>query len=237
MDTPHMPAPTKGSPRVAAWVYTVINPVIDSLRRESELLSAANLSWRSFNGHCEFIRPIRAYIDVTDFPNYEDFLADNREFSARFSEHDQRLERLEAAAQEVCNVLVSDRTFQDVLQQTYSEYESHVAPDRPQHPSLQGMKDRLAADIAELLINNTASLPSHYMGSVFWSEYSKKFQQFKRHPSFEKLHSAAAELRKDTDILLRALEERRLSLCRMYDIPAAPVRVYRNANEDVFFSR
>ncbi len=234
MDTQHIPVPTRGSPRVQAWIYTVINPLVESLRRELELVSGGNLTWRSYSGQCEYIRPIRAYISAEDLPNYEDFLADNPEFSVQFGQHDQGVQTVEEKAQNVCDALVRDKAFEETLAKAYAEYESQISREQAQRSSLQGMKERLPIEIAQLLVNGITSLPSHYTVSTFWSEHSGELEKFKAHDSFAELHSAAAELRKNTELLLKTLEDQRLDLCRKYDIPAAPIRHYRSADEDIF---
>ncbi len=61
------------SQRVGAWMVSVVNPAIDSLRREAELLAKGNISWRYFSKQCEYIRPIRQYIEGNYRPNYDDF--------------------------------------------------------------------------------------------------------------------------------------------------------------------
>jgi len=65
--------PPTHSRHVEAWVWVILNPVMDGLRREVGLLSKGNLSWRSYSRKCEYIRHIREYIDAAQQPNYEDF--------------------------------------------------------------------------------------------------------------------------------------------------------------------
>src|SRR5438874_188584 len=92
--------PPLRSRRVQAWVYTILNPLIESLRREVYLLKKGNLSWRWPSKKCEYIRPIVEYLDKSHLPNYEDFLADelNPEFKGHFDKHDQAVAELESAA-------------------------------------------------------------------------------------------------------------------------------------------
>ena len=92
--------PGRGSERVKAWVYTILNPVIDSLRRETELLKSGNLSWRVRSRRCEYIRPIAELIDANQQPNLEDFLAEHPTFGDRFSQHDSALAGVEQATTE-----------------------------------------------------------------------------------------------------------------------------------------
>jgi hypothetical protein len=83
--------PGRGSERVKAWVYAILNPVIEALRREIELLRSGNLSWRVHSRRCEYIRPISVLIDWDQQPNLEDFIAEHPTFGSRFGKHDSAL--------------------------------------------------------------------------------------------------------------------------------------------------
>ncbi|MGH9432455.1 MAG: hypothetical protein ACRD3T_13020, partial [Terriglobia bacterium] len=61
--------PPPHSKRVEAWIYTVVNPLIESLRREAFLFEKGNLSWRWYSRRCEYIRPVVEYIDYEHRPN------------------------------------------------------------------------------------------------------------------------------------------------------------------------
>lgn len=86
--------------RVAAWIYTVINPIIDSLERELSLLDSGNLGWTSRRRQSETIKTIQEYVDPTQWPNYKDFLAEHPKSPMRagFEQHDLRLSKLNIAA-------------------------------------------------------------------------------------------------------------------------------------------
>jgi hypothetical protein len=73
---PDVAAPPQHSKRVEAWVYAVLNPLIENLGREIFLLSKGNLSWRFYSRKCEYIHPTSDYIGISQRPNYEDFIAD-----------------------------------------------------------------------------------------------------------------------------------------------------------------
>jgi len=80
------------------------------------------------------------------------------------------------------------------------------------------------------LINRASTLPRHYTLHKFWADFAGEFQHFiaelepyKHRPSFLVLEEAAQELDRVARQLSPELEDYRLSLCRAYDIPAAPV--------------
>lgn len=71
------PKPKKGSLRVESWVYSVINPLIESFNIEESFLKKKNWTWRYWSRSLEFIYPIKEYLDAHFWPNYEDFLRAN----------------------------------------------------------------------------------------------------------------------------------------------------------------
>ena len=87
--------PEKGSERVKSWVYAILNPAIESLRRETALLKTGNLSWRAHTKRCEYIRPVDELIDPPSQPILDDFLAEDPTLRDHFNKHDAALARLE----------------------------------------------------------------------------------------------------------------------------------------------
>ena len=163
------------SQRVGAWMVSVVNPAIDALRREAELLAKGNISWRYFSKQCEYIRPIRQYIEGNYRPNCDDFLADNPRFKKKFEEHDRTLLKIEDAARKFAAALLHDPKFKFQVARALKEYASEsaypVPPSEPRPPSLDNMNPGMAETIAEYLINNVQSLPRHYMTYHFWEKY------------------------------------------------------------------
>jgi hypothetical protein len=52
----------KGVERAKAWIYSVLNPLMEDLRAENKLLAKQNLTWRSQTAEMEFIVPTRDLI-------------------------------------------------------------------------------------------------------------------------------------------------------------------------------
>jgi len=107
--------PKRYSQRVAAWIYTVINPVWEGLQREIELLERGNATWRYYSKRCEFIRPIQEYIESTQWPNYSDFLVEYPEFKDSFGSHDATLEAVNNSADALFGWLLSFPQFNDTF--------------------------------------------------------------------------------------------------------------------------
>lgn len=223
--------PPQHSKRVEAWVYAVLNPVIESLQRESFLLSKGDLSWRYYSRKCEYIRPISDYIGISQRPNYEDFVSDplNTGFLERFEAHDRALGELELSANQFASGLIRSDLFIKKMQESLKEYES-IARGNPLYSYNESMQESLPRAVTELLVNRIEVLPEHYGTAKFWEKYRERFdlsaQGFEpyglREP-FLALVQARGELQNLADKLLLELGAHRQLLCRTYDIPAAPI--------------
>jgi hypothetical protein len=228
---PDIVTPPQHSKRVEAWVYAVLNPLIESLQRESFLLSKGNLSWRFYSRRCEYIHPIRDYVRIDQRPNYEDFVSDplNTGFLERFEAHDRALAEVELSASRFSNGLIHADLFVEKMQESLKEYES-IARGNPLYSYDESMRESLPRAVAELLVNRIDALPEHYGTAKFWGKYRDKFdlsgQEFEpygqREP-FQALVQARAALKDVSHKLLLDLNGHRQLLCRTYDIPAAPI--------------
>jgi hypothetical protein len=233
------------SRRVQAWVYTVINPVIEGLRRELELLEKGNLSWRFYSRKCEYIRSIRDYVDTSQWPNYEDFLADptNEGFRDNFHSHDQALGKVESAAAGFFDGLMHSDLFQRQVQEFLTEYQANGIGN-PKYPGLDPVDRDLPKYVAEYLINRVELLPDHYMTHAFWAGYrdrfdlsAKEFELYQQRESYQLLTKARASMGDVSRQVLSSLEHHRNSLCREFDIPFAPVVVDSSHGVDAFIVR
>jgi hypothetical protein len=212
-----------------------MNPLIESLGREIRLLGEGNLSWRSYSKRCEYIRPIREYIESSQLPNYEDFLADNlnRGFKERFERHDHQVSEVESTANRSFIGLTDSNEFQKQVKDSLEEYES-TARGKPQYPNLSSIGENLPKVVAELLVNRTDLLPSHYMMHKFWQDYRARFEHHRQPPSFQELDVATATLQDSSKNLVSDLEKHRRLLCVTYDIPAAPITIEKSFSADAY---
>ncbi len=212
--------PKRHSQRVAAWIYTVINPIWEGLQREIELLERGNTTWRYFSGRCEFIRPVQEYVDSTQWPNYFDFFKEeeNVQFEIGFRSHDQALGTLNNSAGILFERLLSLPQFNEKFQSSIRKYqETHV----PDSIVLDLTNDELRKSVAEYLINKVEVLPAHYSYSKFWAQASGSMFEFANMDEFEPVRSAAGMLKIISFQVKTALEDRRLELSRTFDLPSA----------------
>ena len=211
--------------RVAAWIYVVINPVIESLQQELALLDSGNLTWRPNTGRCELIRTVQEYVEPTQWPNYQDFLAEHPHsvFVPGFRQHDSKLLELDAMAQLVFQKMLSSPRFTAAVDEAFVAYENQRASLGPQAPLLTHTRGDIPKMAAEYVINNAQSLPSHYLISAFWNFSGKNLLVFRDTPEFQPLQRSKDRLNGISAKLKMMLESFRLGLSRDYDVPAAPV--------------
>jgi len=235
---PNVAAPPQHSKRVEAWVYAVLNPLIENLGREIFLLSKGNLSWRFYSRKCEYIHPICDYVGISQRPNYKDFMDDplNPGFREKFEGHDRVLTELESSASRFSDGLMRSDLFLKQMKDSLEQYESNAGVN-PLYPYIESMRESLPRAVAEFLVNRIDVLPAHYMTQKFWEEYrgkfdlsAEKFEAYGQRQSFQALLQACAALKDVADKLLHDLESHRQLLCRTYDIPAAPIPVDRSVS-------
>lgn len=205
----------RGSRRVAAWVYTVINPLIEALKVEKSFLKEKNWTWRYETKNLEFILPLEGYIDSASLPNFEGFLKAYPEVERKRKKH----EEFRVALSENCRIafdyLIELKTFQDKVSSscsTYGEYPGGTVSERD-----------FAKLIAQYIVNHIKDLPGYYTTSKFWARYEHEFSQFRTGKEFEKLESAGKQLENNDEKLLARLKDLRSTLCKQYDVPDAPI--------------
>ena len=228
---PEVTTPPQHSNRVQAWVYYILNPVIESLHREAFFLAKGNLTWQGDTRRCEYIRPIREYIEYPQLPNYEDFVADplNPSFSAKFEEHDRALSVVESSAAEFADGLMHSEPFQKQVKDSLEQYQS-TASASGQYLYLGSLPRAVAA----LLVNRIDVLPHHYGTRQFWEIYKNMFETYHEDPSFRAVKTAADALKDVSSKLVLDLENHRQILCRTFDIPAAPIPTGKSRSTDAF---
>ena len=68
----------------------------------------------------------------------------------------------------------------------------------------------------------------------FGKLYKKDFEPYRDGPSFQAVKKATDALKEVSSKLLPELESHRQSLCRTYDIPAAPIPTDKSLGTDAF---
>lgn len=235
---PNIKIPPHHSNRVQAWVWMILNPGIEALRRELAFLEEGKLVWRFYSRKCEYIRPFTEYIEASQWPNLEDFLADpvNQGFKQKIDVHDDAVVKVETAASAFFDRLTQSDLFSKEVARAVDEYRSR-ASQNPQYPDADLLERDLPKYVAEYLINGVTLLPHHYVTHKFWEEFRKAFEPYQKRESFQDLKRTSADLKHIASELLDALQRHRRALCSTYDIPAAPLPGNMNQSADPYIAR
>lgn len=204
----------KGSRRVEAWVYTVINPLIEALKIEIAFLQEKNWTWSYETKDLDFILPLERYIDSASLPNLEDFLKVYPSMGQEWKNHEDLRRTLSENCLIAFNRLIALRTFKKKVESScsiFGEYPGGAVPKMD--------FDNL---IAKYVVNQVKDLPEHYTTSNFWARFGHEFFEFRIRKEFEKLDLSGKQLEEHDDHLLMKLKDLRSTLCEEYDVPHAP---------------
>ena len=205
------------------------------------MLEHGNLSWRYHSQRSEYIRRVKDYIEPDAWPNFEDFIADNSDFAEKFELHDKNVTVAEDRATTFYRRLLAAPIFNKEVNEAFHTYEAKIVSTQPLVQSIGSIKDHLPKFVAENLINNARELPAHYTIHNFWKNFSNEFQKYisefegyKGRQSFRQIEEAKHALKEVCSNLLRDLELRRQTLCREFDVPAAPMPAPRSTSEYMY---
>jgi hypothetical protein len=209
----------KGTERAKAWIYSVLNPLMEDLRAENTLLAKKNVTWRYQTAEMEFIRQTRDLISPSARPNYDDLLRGRPDLQPIMRDRDTKVETLNQAALACWKYLTEGAWFQSHVQQNLQMWteEGHPYPGGPIP------KEEFWQLVAEYVLNDTQTLPYHYSSQQFWSRFRAIFIIFRATPPFSELEQAISALKKANEALIGTLDQTRSHLCEEYDIPAAPI--------------
>jgi hypothetical protein len=112
----------KGTRRIEAWIYTVINPLIEAHKIEKSFLRDKNWTWRYSTKNLEFILPLEGYMDSAYIPILRDFFNTN----PKIEKKRKKREDLRAALTENCQIaftyLIELKAFREKVKSSLSMY-------------------------------------------------------------------------------------------------------------------
>src|SRR5712692_75435 len=205
----------KGSERVKAWIYSVLNPLMEALWAENTLLSKENITWRYRTSEPEFILPTRDLIPPSARPNYDDLLRGHPGLKPEMEGRDEKVRALLRVAYACWKDLT--QYFQNVVERPLKRWTEEGNP----YPGGAVPEEEFWLLITEHLMNNAEELPYHYSSRAFWSRFRREFLAYRAGPLFSQLEKSLYELKKSNETLIETLNQTRSRLCEEYDIPAA----------------
>lgn len=208
---------------VRAWFDTVINPMLEGLEIERELLRKKNWTWQFQPGGLESIRRITVYVAPEARPNLDLFFQLNPAVALICKAHDKAVDELSRACSELQTALQSDSRLK-ILYQQFTSPKSLEKMGRtlvdlfgayPQSSHL--------ALLAQYVVNNTAELPDYYYTAPFWNKHRKTFLAILSNPAVrsrsDAVNTAGAGLLRQVDRLILLSKQTRLRLSLEYDVP------------------
>ncbi len=209
--------------RAEGWLYWVINPLLDAISGEFDVLRRGGLSYRFYNERLEFIRPISEYLDP---PGGRHVLRDYRraigEPARRFDLHDAIVVSARDAAIAAHKALVVRAEFQDEVERRLAQFEtSH--PGAPNYPGGAFPRERFADLVAERVVNEVRRIAPDHTDAEFWREHGEALLASATGAEFESLAFEKRRLMICDLELSRWLEAESARLCADFDLPAAPV--------------
>ncbi len=207
-----------GRERRKAWIYSVINPLLEGLRIEATFLERGNWTFRRHSRDLEFIRPIRILVGYRSVPNLEDLINSKPETRKAIERRDAQREKLRDACRAAFDALVANADFRRKVSDTLQAVESE-APGWTMtivHPAVP-----FHEVIAEVIVNN-GGVPNHAAIYPFWSKFRSEFMPFRVGMEFTAADQVGRELRNSNDHLELELAQLRSTLAEEYDIPWAP---------------
>lgn len=208
---------------VRAWFDTVINPLLEWLDREQQLLTEKNWTWRFRPGTLEAIREVRTYVERDAWPNLEQFELLHPEVTRAGDAHDKQVLALRKNCQRLHGALRASNDFQSVFRRgTSTESLRDLGKELRDLFGAYPESDYLDL-VAEYVVNSTKALPSYYTIAPLWNRHRDEFLQILERPTILSYWRAASEAGDaafhDSQRLRQLLKEARLKLSLEHDVP------------------
>ncbi len=109
---------SKGSERVKAWIYAVINPWSEALEVENQLLASGNTTYRWSSDKLEYLRPVAELLSGRSARLIlDDLTRAQAGITELVDEHDGLVRELEQAAKSAQQTLASNDMFRESIKQ------------------------------------------------------------------------------------------------------------------------
>jgi hypothetical protein len=207
------------------WLLTVINPILDGLRREKVWLARRNWTWRAANNSFEQLWPAATYVEARYQDNVEPFLSEYRTAARSLSEHDQLVKGLADACQAAFRILLGSAVFQAAeAEATNAALEAGIVVDEARGAVPAEQWSRL---LAEYVVNGVQSLPSHYSTARFWAVAGPTLLATTHHPQlhaeFNNVGETGQKLLEAVDRCLSAFNGIRAEYTRRFALAPVPL--------------
>jgi hypothetical protein len=207
-----------GRERRKAWIYSVINPLLEGLRIEATFLARENWTYRRHSRDLEFVRPVRVLVGYKSIPNLDDLTSSKPDTQKAIDRRELQREKLRDACRAAFDALAANPDFQRKVSDAFQIVESET-PGKAQTLTYPAVPFHEV--IAELAVNK-GGIPDHAGTYPFWSRFQDEFMRFRVGAEFDAADQAGRGLEKYNNRLALKLTQLRGALAEKYDIPWAP---------------
>lgn len=204
--------PGKGSERVKAWIYAVVNPWSDILELEHNLLSEGSVSFRWQRGELEFVRPLRSSLARGAELILRDLARIRPEVKEWELKHDTAVECLRRSALAASAAITGGEGFRAAVMRARD-----ATPDLARRVAKND--EQLIGWMAERALNNVGELSSDYSDADFWNQHRSDLIAARGDQKMARLDGDRALLIEVDEKTSQFLSELRESLVDEYDVP------------------
>lgn len=206
--------------RIKAWLYGVINPILESaISCDNCHLEKQDWSWDFLEKKCKFISHFKDCLSHDMGPNYDDFCMKYPEIAEKFDCHDKQVDALSKASEKLFETLSHSEQFLAKVKETLQIW----IQEGNFYPGGAYPKDQFPMLMAGDVVNNIQKLPEHYRHAAFWQRFGKEFIALAPQDLIQENLRIGKDLLDFNKNLAKDLKELRLSFCDEFDIPPAPL--------------
>jgi hypothetical protein len=214
---------TVGPNIVRAWFDTVINPLLDGLQTERDLLAAEAWTWRYRPPRLLSAVPVREHLVREARDNLEQFLAFQPQCRPLVQRHDQHAEGLLRQCQALHKALTSHPAMHILYRQAVAELSLASSSELASVFGTDSPEEHLDV-LAEYIVNSVEELPpSFYNTAPLWNRHRDEFLQLREardlRPHWVATRTEGHALAQAAEELDRALRGVRDNLSLEYDVP------------------
>ncbi len=209
--------------RIESWVHRVINPMIEQLESELELLATEDGGDITFDrrlGGLQYVRALQDLLSPADRPFLTDFLLKHPKVREAIEDRDRCRQEVEDTAHELYLAILSSEAFKARLD---AELETFAGPD----PTAGFPRKHLEEILAAHIVNRpSGDLPDDYHAHAFWGSCGPQLVDVVSGEGLqviaERLALKIESLNRLDSGLLERLVRTRFDYCERFELPAAP---------------
>lgn len=208
---------------VRAWFDTVFYYSLAGLERERGFLVRRNWTFRFRDATLEYLGPLAAHLPTAARENLEQFVSFFPEASARITDHDGAERQLEQNCRTYFEAILNHPHFRAVFESVGTEAPQALGREFSSHFGAYSSDTDFMGILAEYLVNNVETLPSHYSTAELWNHYRDRFLPVVLTPELapfrETTTQAGQALLKAVEDLTSSLKSIRSELSLEFDVP------------------